>query len=188
METVTASAQPRAGTAAASAATATGRARNAVALFAAQVASSGSRAALRYKQGGTWRTLTWNDWDRAAREVAAGLIGLGVKKGDRVCLLANTRYEWCVCDIGILMAGAVTVPIYQSNTPEQCEYIISDCGARAVIVDDPVQVEPQDWDGRDRRLLRRPRHAREARRQGTRRAAARLDRQGRRQELVGLAR
>jgi long-chain acyl-CoA synthetase len=53
----------------------------------------------------------------------------------------NTRAEWVGTDVGILKAGAVTVPIYQSNTPRECEYIITDCKARVVVVEDPHQLE-----------------------------------------------
>src|SRR5262245_41021272 len=94
---------------------------------------------MRYKANGVWKPLSWNDWNQASIEIAAGLAALGVQKGDRVCLLANTRPEWFMCDIGILMAGAVTVPIYQSNTPEQCQYIVDDSGARVVIAENAGQ-------------------------------------------------
>src|SRR5262249_22314393 len=81
------------------------------------------------------------DWDRAARRIAGGLRALGVGAGDRVCILANTRPEWLHCDIGILMAGAATVPIYQSNLPAECEYIVNDCWAKVVFAENPLQVE-----------------------------------------------
>jgi long-chain acyl-CoA synthetase len=59
--------------------------------------------------------------------------------GDRVCLLSQTRLEWVLCDIAILLAGGVTVPIYASNTAEQCEFIVRDAGAKIVVVEDPAQ-------------------------------------------------
>ena len=59
--------------------------------------------------------------------------------GDRVCLLSQTRVEWALCDVAILMAGGVTVPIYGSNTAEQCEFIVRDAGAKLVIVEDDGQ-------------------------------------------------
>ncbi|MCC6994943.1 MAG: long-chain fatty acid--CoA ligase [Deltaproteobacteria bacterium] len=118
-----------------------GMAKNAVDLFLRRSKSHATTTALRFKEGGVWRELTWADWETAAREIAAGLRALGVKTGDRVCMLANTRWEWLACDVGILMAGAVTVPIYQSNLAEQCQYIINDSGAAAVIVEDPHQLD-----------------------------------------------
>src|SRR5262245_61040582 len=93
--------------------------KTALDIFNSRVAASGPRVAMRYKDDGVWKSLTWNDFDVAAREIAGGLRSLGIEVGDRVCLLANTRHEWFECDVGILLAGGVTVPIYQSNTPEQ---------------------------------------------------------------------
>jgi long-chain acyl-CoA synthetase len=117
------------------------KSRTTLDIFAERVIASGDDVALRRKIDGTWRSSTWKEWDRAAREIAGGLVELGVGLGDRVVILATTRAEWVEADVGILMAGAVTVPIYPSNTPEQCEYIITDSGAEVVIVEDPHQLE-----------------------------------------------
>jgi long-chain acyl-CoA synthetase len=114
--------------------------QNAVAMFNDRVKASAAQSCLRWKEAGTWRTATWADWDRASREIAGGLLSLGVGKGERSCVLANTRPEWLYCDIGILMAGGVTVPIYQSNLPHECEYIINDSGAKVVFVENPQQL------------------------------------------------
>ncbi|HEX6836527.1 MAG TPA: AMP-binding protein, partial [Polyangia bacterium] len=114
--------------------------QNAVVMFNDRVKASASQSCLRWKEGGTWRTATWSDWDKASREIAGGLIALGVGKGERSCILATTRPEWLYCDIGILMAGGVTVPIYQSNLPHECEYIINDSGAKIVFVENPQQL------------------------------------------------
>ena len=83
--------------------------------------------------------MTFGEAEVAAREIAAGLVAGGVVPGDRVCLLAQTRVEWALCDVAILLAGGVTVPIYASNTAEQCEFIIRDAGAKVVIVEDDAQ-------------------------------------------------
>ncbi len=115
--------------------------RTALDVFAERVAESGPRTALRRKVGTEWVPSSWDDWDRASREIAGGLCALGVKGGDAIAVLSNTRAEWVEFDVGILRAGAITVPIYPSNTPEQCEYIISDAGARVVIVEGPHQLE-----------------------------------------------
>jgi long-chain acyl-CoA synthetase len=116
-------------------------AQNAVQLFNARVQASAPLPVLRWKEAGTWRTATWADWDRAARETAGGLLALGVGAGERSCVLANTRAEWLYTDLGILMACGVTVPIYQSNLAAECEYIINDCGAKVVFVENPQQLE-----------------------------------------------
>ncbi len=115
--------------------------KHAVELFAERIRKSGPQVAMRWKEGQSWREATWGDWDRASREIAGGLRSLGVVTGDRVCILANTRPEWLECDVGILMAGAITVPIYQSNVPHECEYIINDAGAKLVFIEDPLQLE-----------------------------------------------
>src|ERR1700757_599584 len=89
--------------------------QNGVVMFNDRVKQSAQKSVLRWKEGGVWRTATWGEWDKQSREIAAGLLALGVGKGERSCVLANTRPEWLYCDIGILMSGGVTVPIYQSN-------------------------------------------------------------------------
>lgn len=114
---------------------------NAVIMFNERVRASGARTCLRWKERGAWREATWADWDKISREIAGGLLALGVGKGERSCVLANTRPEWLYVDIGILMSGGVTVPIYQSNLPYECEYIINDSGAKVVFVENPQQLE-----------------------------------------------
>jgi long-chain acyl-CoA synthetase len=106
-----------------------------------RVAASGGEPAFRHHHAGGWKTMTWGEADRAAREIAAGLVSRGVVPGDRVCILSQTRLEWVLADVGILLAGAVTVPIYASNTAEQCEFIIRDAGAKVVLVEDAGQLE-----------------------------------------------
>ncbi|HEY1587934.1 MAG TPA: long-chain fatty acid--CoA ligase [Polyangia bacterium] len=114
--------------------------QNAVVMFTDRVKASAGKSVFRWKESGTWRTSTWAEWDKASREIAGGLNALGVGKGERSCVLANTRPEWLQCDIGILMSGGVTVPIYQSNLADECEYIINDSGAKIVFVENPAQL------------------------------------------------
>jgi long-chain acyl-CoA synthetase len=115
--------------------------QNAVVMFTDRVQASTDKPVLRWKEAGTWRQASWRQWDQASRQIAGGLVALGVGKGERSCVLANTRPEWLYCDIGILMAGGVTVPIYQSNLAHECEYIINDCGAKIVFVENPQQLQ-----------------------------------------------
>jgi len=80
--------------------------------------------------------------DRALADVEClglGLRYLGIRRGERVALLSENRYEWAVSDLAILGLGAVTVPIYPTLTPEQCRVILADSGARAVIVSNAAQ-------------------------------------------------
>jgi long-chain acyl-CoA synthetase len=116
-----------------------GEPRTAVEMWRRRVAESPSRPAFRSFAGGDWKETTFAEADVAAREIAAGLVAGGVVPGDRVCLLSQTRLEWALGDVAILLAGAVTVPIYASNTAEQCEFIIRDAGAKLVIVEDGAQ-------------------------------------------------
>ncbi len=110
-------------------------------MFAARVAATGERTALRSKSNGAWVGQSWKEFDEVSDRIAAGLVTLQVAPGDRVCILGNTRSEWVWSDVAVQKAGAVTVPIYQSNTPEQCAYILRDCGAVAVFCEDPHQLE-----------------------------------------------
>jgi long-chain acyl-CoA synthetase len=115
--------------------------RSAVDVFNARALASAGKVALRHKEGGAWKPTTWTEWARAAREIAGGLADLAVAPGDRVAILAATRREWSLCDVGILTAGAVVVPIYASSLPDQCEYILSDSSAVVAIVEDEKQLE-----------------------------------------------
>ncbi|HEY1569736.1 MAG TPA: long-chain fatty acid--CoA ligase [Pseudonocardiaceae bacterium] len=84
---------------------------------------------------GTWMDLTARDFAAHVLAVAKGLVAMGLSPGDRVCLMSKTRYEWTLLDFAILAAGGVTVPVYETSSAEQVEWIVSDSGARAVIVE-----------------------------------------------------
>jgi long-chain acyl-CoA synthetase len=123
---------------------------NVLQMLMARVQRTPDLPALRYKQHGVWRCLTWRDWSRASEAIAAGLLdGLGIRRGERIALIASTRVEWALCDLAIAMAGAVSVPVYPSSTTQQAAYIIQDSGAVAVIVSDPGRAQQ----------LRAPEHA-----------------------------
>jgi long-chain acyl-CoA synthetase len=115
--------------------------RSANEVWTDRVARSGGALAFRHKQDGGWIDTTWKQADDAVREVAAGLASLGIQPGDRVCIAAQTRWEWMLSNVGILLAGAVPVAIYPSNTAEQFAYVVRDSGARAVVAEDPAQLE-----------------------------------------------
>lgn len=84
---------------------------------------------------GEWQDVTLGDFHRNVVAVAKGLIGAGVSPGDRVALLSKTRYEWTVADYAIWWIGAATVPIYETSSTAQIEWILSDSGAVAAIVE-----------------------------------------------------
>jgi long-chain acyl-CoA synthetase len=114
--------------------------RSANSIWQGRVREFADRSAFRHSQADAWHSLTWRQADQAARELAAGLLSLGLDRGDRVALLCQTRLEWLLCDVAIAMAGLVSVPIYPSSTAEQCAFILGDSGARAVIAEDDRQV------------------------------------------------
>ncbi|QRP44054.1 long-chain fatty acid--CoA ligase [Amycolatopsis sp. FDAARGOS 1241] len=84
---------------------------------------------------GTWLDVTAKDFADQVAAVAKGLIAAGVGHGDRVALMSKTRYEWTLIDFAIWAAGAVTVPIYETSSPEQVHWILSDSAAKAVLVE-----------------------------------------------------
>ena len=83
--------------------------------------------------------VTYRQVGDASREIGLGLMALGLSRGDRVAILATTRLEWCLADIGAILGGFVTVPIYPSNLPDQVEYILAHSRARVVFVEDEPQ-------------------------------------------------
>src|SRR5437763_9256098 len=98
-------------------------------LFRMRAGVDGARAAARHKVKGAWQDVSWAQLAQESEEVAWGLIALGVKKGEMVSILAGTRVEWTVADMGVSLSGGIAVPIYQSNTPEECRCIFENSGA-----------------------------------------------------------
>ncbi len=86
------------------------------------------------KAGGSWQSVTAGEFVDQVLAVAAGLIASGVQAGDRIGLIADTSYEWVVCDYAIWAAGAVTVPAYPTAAPAQIAGILTDSGATGVFV------------------------------------------------------
>jgi long-chain acyl-CoA synthetase len=84
---------------------------------------------------GLWQDVTAGDFAAEVAAFAKGLIAAGISEGDRVALMSRTRYEWTLADYAIWAAGAVTVPIYETSSAEQVEWILGDSGARAVILE-----------------------------------------------------
>src|SRR5579884_198502 len=95
--------------------------------------------AARYKSDEDWREMSYADAGKAINELALGLVDLGIEPGDRVCLLANTRLEWVLAMYAISAAGAVVVPIYPTNSPKECKWVVGNSTAKAVICEDEGQ-------------------------------------------------
>ncbi|MBX7431652.1 long-chain fatty acid--CoA ligase [Mycobacterium sp. Y57] len=85
--------------------------------------------------GGSWTDVTCKEAADQIRSAAMGLIAEGVQPGDRVALLSATRYEWVILDYAILSIGAVTVPIYETSSPEQVRWVLEDSGAVMAFVE-----------------------------------------------------
>ncbi|WP_168702272.1 AMP-dependent synthetase/ligase [Gordonia paraffinivorans] len=90
----------------------------------------------RHKQGNDWAPITAADAAARITAIAKGLIASGVQPGDRVALLSRTRLEWNLVDFAIWSAGAITVPIYDSSSASQIEWIMRDSGAVAIVLED----------------------------------------------------
>ena len=84
---------------------------------------------------GSWQDVTAGQFKAEVVAVAKGLVATGIEVGDRVALMSHTRYEWTLIDYAIWTAGAVTVPVYETSSAEQAEWILSDSGARAAFVE-----------------------------------------------------
>jgi len=109
-------------------------------LVARSAAEHAEHVAVRYKRDGSWHDVTYAQLDDITEEIALGLIDLGVEPGERLCILANTRPEWSYVDVAATSAGAVVVPIYQTNSPEECLWVISDSDACAIVCENDEQL------------------------------------------------
>ena len=101
----------------------------------------GDRPAVRFKDGENWVDRSFNQVAEIVRPLALGLIALGIEKGDRVSILGNTRPEWTYFDFAALSIGATVVPIYQTNSPEECRYVLENSDAKVVIAEDGEQLQ-----------------------------------------------
>ncbi len=103
-------------------------------------AEHGDSTAVRFKRDGAWHDVTYAELATIVQEIGLGLIDLGIESGERVCILANTRPEWSYADLAATAAGTVVVPIYQTNSPEECLWVISDSGASAIVCENDEQL------------------------------------------------
>ncbi len=108
-------------------------------MFLDRIREGGDSVRYLVPEAGAWRAVSYAEVGRAVREIACGLMSMGLSRGDRVSILCGTRYEWALADIGAVLGGFVTVPIYPSSRPEQAEFILSHCGARLLFVEDEEQ-------------------------------------------------
>jgi long-chain acyl-CoA synthetase len=110
-------------------------------LFAKRVHDTPDREAFRFPVGDNWRSMTWRQTGERVKAIAAGLISLGLHREERGGILANTRLEWILADLGILSAGGATTTVYPSSTAEECAFILHDSETKYVFAEDAKQVD-----------------------------------------------
>ncbi|UJA19176.1 long-chain fatty acid--CoA ligase [Thermoleophilia bacterium SCSIO 60948] len=111
-------------------------------LLPVAVESFGSNSAVRYKtDAGQWVSETYDAFGEQVRDLALGLVDLGVQRGEKLAILANTRREWTLVDFAALSIGATVVPIYQTNSAEECQYVLDNSDSRYVVVENDEQLE-----------------------------------------------
>ncbi|WP_277455529.1 long-chain fatty acid--CoA ligase [Janibacter sp. DB-40] len=93
------------------------------------------RVSFTVKEQGAWRDVTAAQFANDVRGLAKGLIAAGLETGDRLAIMARTRYEWTLLDFAAWAAGGVPVPIYETSSAEQVEWIVKDSGTRFVVVE-----------------------------------------------------
>ena len=110
------------------------QAPNLVSLFLDRADEQPKAPMLTAKVAGQWRTISWGEARDIVAALSAALTGIGIQRGDRVCLVSENRPEWCLADLAIMAAGGITVPAYTTNTEADHTHILTNSGARAVIV------------------------------------------------------
>src|ERR687888_569060 len=96
--------------------------------------------AVKFKRDGAWHDVSYREVGEIVSEIARGLIDLGLRPGERVALLCTTRPEWTFVDFAITSAGGIVVPIYPTNSPEECQWVAGNSEARYVVCEDASQV------------------------------------------------
>jgi long-chain acyl-CoA synthetase len=103
-------------------------------------ANNAALPALKHKVGEEWVDISYEELGQRVKEVALGLVDLGIERGERVSILSHTRPEWTEVNFGIITSGAASVSIYQTNSPEECHYVLHHSESRAVFVEDAEQL------------------------------------------------
>ncbi|HVQ88570.1 MAG TPA: long-chain fatty acid--CoA ligase [Actinomycetes bacterium] len=105
-----------------------------------RVTATPRREALRFPVSGGWESLSWEQVQRQAFDLAAGLLSVGIRPEQRVGIICSTRYEWILADLAVMCAGAATTTVYPSTDAAGVAYILADSGTRVVFAEDDVQV------------------------------------------------
>lgn len=117
------------------------RAPNFPTVFFEQAKKYGDRVALRNKDFGVWRRISWRGYAAEVRLAAAALLSLGVGHGDRIAILGENRPEWLICDLAAMTIGAVTCGIYTTSAPEEVAYIVGHSETRVIFIENEEQID-----------------------------------------------
>jgi long-chain acyl-CoA synthetase len=98
-------------------------------------------AALRFKEGDDWKDISYGELRDITREIAGGLIELGIEPKQRVAILSDTRPEWTLADLGTILAAAIVVPIYQTASAEEARHVLEDSESKLVFCENTDQLE-----------------------------------------------
>jgi long-chain acyl-CoA synthetase len=110
-------------------------------LFRHVVRERGDRPAMREKELGIWRAISWRQYGERAKHVGLGLVALGLRPGDVVSILADNCPEWLYTDMGVMSVGAVSAGIYTTDSAAQVEYIVNDSGTRFFFAENEEQLD-----------------------------------------------
>jgi len=101
----------------------------------------GGRVALRHKKNGIWNKVTWKEYGEQVWTVAAGLISLGLNKGQTVCILGDNRPEWLICHLATMTAGGCTCGIYPTSSSDEINYVLTHSETRILFVENEEQLD-----------------------------------------------
>lgn len=110
-------------------------------LFFRQTDRLKDRVALRHKDYGIWNRISWREYGQQVREVAAGLLALGLQREDRVSILGDNRPEWVICHLAAMTAGGVTCGVYPTSAPDQVAYVVGHSESKVLFVENEEQVD-----------------------------------------------
>ena len=113
-------------------------------LWRGAVARGSFAPAFLVAEEGRWREVGWAEANARVDELAAGFLALGVGKGDAVAILSRTRLEWTLCDYALASIGAVVIPVYQTNSRDECAYLLEDSRARVLVCENDEQLAKTD--------------------------------------------
>ena len=113
-------------------------------MFLSQAKRYGDRLLYRFARDGRWESVTWREAVMRAREIALGLLSIGVNRGDRVAIFSANRVEWSLIDWANICIGALTVPVYSSSTASQLSYILEHSGGSVLFVESAKRLKKLD--------------------------------------------